>query len=87
MIEGIIFDACSDPIFWDFLIDENFESILDIEPPCGKKEYEDFIKHKIEPTTCSPFKIYQFQAEVLKLIFESPRILERIKIEYGIVKI
>ena len=69
--------------FSGWLVDEGLEQLTEIEPPCQKQEYTNFIESQIAPTTCTSFKIYQFQAEVLKLIFENPALIERIEIEYG----
>lgn len=79
-----IYDASELTWFKDFIVDEGFESIIDIEIPCPKVEYMAFIKHQIGPITCKPFRIFKFQAEVLQFIFESPALIERLKIEYGL---
>ena len=55
---------------------------MEIRPPCDKQEYYNFVKRQIEPSMCTPMKIYRFQADVLRLIYDSPRIAERIEVEY-----
>ena len=82
-IAGLVFEAYKDPVFFDYLDEEGFEALLNIEPPCGKIEYDNFMERQIKPTSCRKLKIYQFQAEILNLIFECPELIHRVEVEFG----
>ena len=81
-IIGSCFEAHESAWFKEYLIDEGFELITEIEPPCSRKVYDDFVVRNIWPMSCRAMEIYYFQARILRLIFESPRIAERIQVEY-----
>ena len=68
--------------FREYLEEEGFEFLLEFIPPCTKSEYYDFVKENTIPTSCTEMDIYKFQSEILHIIFDFPRIAERIEIEY-----
>ena len=81
-IVGACFETHESAWFKEYLIDEGFELITEIEAPCSRKEYDDFVVRNISPISCRAINIFCFQARILRLIFESPRIAERIQVEY-----
>lgn len=86
LIATAIFSAheAQNEFFRDYLDDEGFGLLNDVEPACPRSEYNFFVDKAIAPIQQhTESRVYAFQAQVLELIYSSPGLAEQVLVSYS----